>query len=166
MKYGSQLEKFFYETITHRLPVSISLDNRKVYVGYVWRLAPLDPHRADDYAVRLLPVRSGYRDEKTLELHFTTRYTEVYRQIGSGELGGVNHEDFLIVLPIKNIVSANLFALWIDSSLLRMPPVQTPEFVNPPPQTGEGDRKPSHKRVMRILNRLMQELRAAFCRPS
>src|SRR5215212_370088 len=121
LKYGSQLEKFFYETITHQLPVSVSLDNRKVYVGYVWRLAPLDPHRVGDYAVRLLPIRSGYRDEKTLELHFTTRYTEVYRRIGTGELQGVKREDFLVVLPVKNIVSANLFALWIDRSLLRIP---------------------------------------------
>lgn len=121
LKYGSQLEKFFYETITHQLPVSVSLDNRKVYVGYVWGLAPLDPHRVGDYAVRLLPIRSGYRDEKTLELHFTTRYTEVYRRIGREELEGVKREDFLIVLPVKNIISANLFALWIDRSLLKIP---------------------------------------------
>jgi hypothetical protein len=55
MRYGSQLEKIFYETITHKLPVSVSLDNRKVYVGYAWRVPSLDPRRLEDYAVRLLP---------------------------------------------------------------------------------------------------------------
>jgi hypothetical protein len=29
MRYGSQLEKYLYETITHKLPISVSLDNRK-----------------------------------------------------------------------------------------------------------------------------------------
>jgi hypothetical protein len=131
-KYGSQLEKFFYETMTHKLPVSVSLPNRKVYVGWAWRVPPLDPRRVDDYAVRLLPVRSGYRHEKTMEMHFTTRYDEVYRRISSEQITDVELDDFLVVLPVKNIVSVNLYALRVDPNLLKMPAAPPQAFVRPP----------------------------------
>ncbi len=131
-KYGSQIEKFFYETITHKLPVSVSLANRKVYVGWAWSVPPLDPRRVNDYAIRLLPVRSGYRDEKTMEMHFTTRYDEMYKRIRGKQITDVEIDDFVVVLPVKDIVSANLYALRVDPSLLKMPAAPPPGFLSPP----------------------------------
>jgi hypothetical protein len=131
-RYGSQLEKFFYETMTHKLPASVSLHNRKVYVGWAWRVPPLDPRRVDDYAVRLLPIRSGYRHEKTMELHFTTQYSEVYRRIRSRQITHAQLEDFLVVLPVKHIVSVNLYALGVNPELLKMSSGSAPRSANHP----------------------------------
>ena len=43
-------------------------------------------------------------------------------------------------LIIQNIVSANLFALKIDSSLLRMPSGESLHHVNPPAQPRGGNK--------------------------
>ena len=137
MKYGSQSEKFFYETMTHKLPVAVALENRKVYVGYAWRVSPLDPRRVEDYAVRFLPVLSGYRDEQDMKLHFTTRYTEIYRQIRKKERDDLSLEDFLIVLPVKNIVSVNLYAIGVNPELFEMPPRKPPQELRSLPGVNE-----------------------------
>jgi hypothetical protein len=136
-KYGSQSEKFFYETMTHKLPISVALDNRKVYVGYAWDVPPLDPRRVEDYAIKLLPVRSGYRDGETMELQFTTQYSLIYGQIRTGERRDLGLEDFLIVLPVKNIVSVNLFATRVNPTLFDIAPrreaaTRAPQGVNNP----------------------------------
>ena len=106
-------------------------------MGYAWRVPPLDPRRIEDYAVRLLPIRSGYRDEKTLDLHFTTSYSRIYEQIRKGQMGE-SVEDFLIVLPVKNIVSVNLYALKINPRLLRMTSTPASTFVSPPPKASDA----------------------------
>jgi hypothetical protein len=50
---------------------------------------------------KLLPTVSGYRDDKTLELHFTTRYIGIYQRINRGEIMGMVAEDFEIAIPWK-----------------------------------------------------------------
>jgi len=54
---------------------------------------------------------SGYRDKATHELTFNTDYTRVYQELmGEDEsrlVRGV--EDFEIVIPVAEVLSANLF---------------------------------------------------------
>lgn len=139
MKYGSQSEKFFYETMTDKSILAVALENRKVYVGYAWDVPPPDPHRIEDYAIKLLPVRSGYRDDETMELHFTTQYSRIYSQIRAGERRDLDLEDFLIILPVRNIISVNLYAIRVNPNFFKMPSeTETEETAAPqgPNDTG------------------------------
>ncbi len=100
--------------------VSVTLSNRKVYVG--WPVYTPDPRR-ETRDFRLLPALSGYRNEKTLELQFTTQYINVYQRIQSGAISGVDADDFEIAIPLDEVVSANLFSLEIDQQLFEIPTV-------------------------------------------
>jgi hypothetical protein len=74
-KYGNNLLRTLYEAAVAERLISITLDNRKTYVGYVTDAPNLDPQ---DSFVRLIPLFSGYRDHETLELKFTTSYDRLY----------------------------------------------------------------------------------------
>jgi hypothetical protein len=62
---------------------------------------------------------SGYRDEKTQELRFTTQYNGVYRRIDNGSIRGLRPNDFEIVIPIDEVASVNLFSP-INQDLFKM----------------------------------------------
>ena len=78
--------------------VSITLANRKWYVGYVAEAPNLNP--AERY-FRLLPIVSGFRDKDTLETTRTTFYTDIADLSASADL--------VITLPIADVQSANFF---------------------------------------------------------
>jgi hypothetical protein len=87
--------------------VSVTLKNRKVYVGLVTRT--LDPMYDRKY-IQLLPIKSGYRDSNTHELTLVVDYADVYAKIIRQEVkvaGGIR--DFEIVIPVSEIQSVNLF---------------------------------------------------------
>jgi hypothetical protein len=88
--------------------VSVTLKNGKVYVGFVVRA--FDPAYDRKYIV-MLPTVSGYRREDTHELRFTTDYTRVYQELMEEDesllVRGV--EDFQLVIPVAEVLSANLF---------------------------------------------------------
>jgi hypothetical protein len=115
-KYGSELEEFAYNSLAGALPVSITLDNRKVYVGWVADV-PVVEHRegVEDY-LGIIPLRSGYRDNVTLQLHLTTQYEQVYERISREGIEKPDGQplrlrDFVIVLAVDRIVSIGLHAL-------------------------------------------------------
>jgi hypothetical protein len=88
--------------------VSVTLKNRKVYVGLVTRT--VDPLYDRKY-IQFLPIKSGYRDSATLGLMLVVDYAAVYAKIIQRELpvvvGGI--QDFEIVIPVSEIQSVNLF---------------------------------------------------------
>lgn len=96
--------------------VMITLDNRKVYVGYVTLSRNLRPEMP--YLV-LLPTVSGYRDANTLEVHFTDRYTAVYRKIDAGEppFDKLSARDFQIVIPTSSISAATPFSEYVPMDM-------------------------------------------------
>ena len=79
--------------------VSITLDNRKTYVGYVTDAPNLDPQ---DSFVRLIPFLSGYRDHDTLELKFTTSYDRLYDL-------QIDPSDCSVTVPILQIRMVSFF---------------------------------------------------------
>ena len=88
--------------------VSITLKNRKVYIGLVTRtFNPMYERRH----VQLLPFKSGYRDSSNLELILTTDYALAYarmiEQMPAILTSGIR--DFEIVIPVAAIESINLF---------------------------------------------------------
>jgi hypothetical protein len=107
-RHGGELLILLQHAAQHALPVSLTMGNRKVYVGFV--LAPPSlkyPHTS------ILPTITGHREESTLQLVFDTAYWPVYKDLRrrreQGESIGVDVEHFAIVLPVAQIRSANLF---------------------------------------------------------
>ena len=104
--------------MTQRLPLSIALESRKVYVGWPTGTPEQDPRKDIEEAyITLLPIHSGYRNEKNLELSITTRYSQVYQRMIAGEefvkADGtkLSVQDFEIVLPLAKIVSVSQYAI-------------------------------------------------------
>jgi hypothetical protein len=113
--------------------VSVVLNSRKVYIGFV--TGSFDPMNERDY-IQLLPSQSGYRDFETLQLKITTDYSIVYNRIVRQEIDIANIEmnDFRIVLPVSEITSINLFDE--ETFVLFNPP--QPEQTASPTKPPEG----------------------------
>lgn len=78
-----------------------------------------DP-RSTAEELRLLPAVSGYRDEETLRLEFTTEYYPAYELINTDPALGLEAADFEIVVPLDKLASVNLFLLDIDQGLFEI----------------------------------------------
>jgi len=94
-------------------PVSITLDNRKVYIGYIWD--SLEPGR--DSHLTILPLYSGYRDDDKLEMHVSRKYVSVFKLLEELTNAGneSNEEDvttrldeYRVVIPRSRLLSVNL----------------------------------------------------------
>lgn len=100
IKHGSGLARLFHFAEKEKLLVSITLSNRKWYVGLVaeaWNLDPLES------CLRLLPVLSGYRNSDDLSTEVLINYGTVYKD------PNVDASKFIIAIPLKDIQIANLF---------------------------------------------------------
>ena len=109
---GTGLERLFWDATSPENPrlVQVSLDDGKVYVGWIQRTST-NPRSPDGF-VRVLPIRSGYRDEMR-RVQFTTFYESVFsKMIEDGEINddeAKTLQDFLKVIPLSRIVSAGIF---------------------------------------------------------
>ncbi|MDY6815248.1 MAG: hypothetical protein SV598_05115 [Pseudomonadota bacterium] len=75
---NADFERLVLRAIERSLPMLVTLENGKVYVGYVIRT--IDP-LADEKELRLLPVFSGFRSPETGQVTFSTNYSEVLVEI-------------------------------------------------------------------------------------
>lgn len=117
-RYGTEKERLLFEAMKNKSLVSVTLESRKVYIG--WPVYSPDlRHETNDF--RLLPALSGYRKEDDLSLEFTTQYLDAYDRVAAGTIQGLEAEDFEVVLPLGKVISANLFALDIAQDLFKMP---------------------------------------------
>lgn len=99
-RHGNALTRLLHRAAEESLLISVSLDNRKWYVGWVTESPNLDPQ---ELYFRLLPFASGYRDKDTLETFRTVFYQNVL------EDESLDPDGFFITLPLKDIRTANLF---------------------------------------------------------
>lgn len=98
----SPIEKVLRASILREKPVAITLENRKVYIGYV--VAGPDPTQ-EIKAIQILPLASGFRDKDDLQLALTTDYAAIY----TAESDRLATRDFVIVLPIARVMSLSIF---------------------------------------------------------
>ncbi len=70
-----QLQQLFYESAIEKMLVQINLEDNKVYIGWIRSLPPATESAAGYFLI--LPLKSGYRDEKSRELVLTTDYSGV-----------------------------------------------------------------------------------------
>lgn len=108
-KWGDEFEKLYYLSLNekkfYKRLVMVTLDNNKVYVGYILRLTkPLLTQQLE-----LIPIISGYRKEDTKKVEFTTPYIKVISELIQNEDFDIIDEELLVVLPKDKIVTASRF---------------------------------------------------------
>lgn len=116
-RYGGEIERLLFRAMNDNSLVLVTLESRKVYIGWPIFSPGL---RRETKEFRILPAVSGYRDEKTLELRLTTQYLDAYDQVRKEKIPGMEAADFETVLPLKDVVSANLFELGLDQRTFKM----------------------------------------------
>jgi hypothetical protein len=110
---GRDFERLVLRSLTKAIPLIITMNDKKVYVG--WAVASPDPS-VERMHLRILPLISGYREATTHEVIFTTFYDDIIEQIGNDsndKLSYAELDDIEIVIPIGSIVSAHLYDLAI-----------------------------------------------------
>lgn len=100
-KIGTHLEKLLKDALKSEQTVSITLKSNKVYVAWPLRV-PIP--RQSEYIV-VTPLISGYRNNETKEVIFTTEYISVVED----EEQQFSKEDFSLVIKTDDIVSIGLF---------------------------------------------------------
>lgn len=104
----NDFERLIHTTARRGMPLSVTMENQKAYVGFV--VKTIDPTQARKM-LGILPLMSGYRRNDG-RLKFTTYYTDIYGKIEAGSQKRLAHlsvDDFEIVLPVDKIQSANMF---------------------------------------------------------
>jgi hypothetical protein len=135
------LEAFLLDAADREISIAVTMDDRKVYVGFVVASFDLAIGRK---CIQLLPLMSGYRHQDTHKVNFTTYYTELYGKAGSADqtaplpapLGHLTAEDFITVLPVDRIISYRLF----DAPAYReFQKANPPEIPKPPEPRAQPD---------------------------
>lgn len=99
-RQGNAMLVLFDQAIRQSRAVAVTLDNRKVYIGYVITAPSLRP---DDAYVGILPVISGYREQETLALRYVSYYDQVYTE------PEIDPNQFKVTVPLAAIKMACFF---------------------------------------------------------
>jgi hypothetical protein len=99
-RHGNSLVKLLHLAEKQQRLISLTLDSRKWYVGWVAESPNLDPQ---EQYFRLLPFISGYRDKDALETRRTVYYEAVLKD------SAFDPSEFVITLPLKDVKIAGLF---------------------------------------------------------
>ena len=102
---GNLIELLIRENNESGKLVELSLRSGKSYIGFVFE-SGIARHGESDVA--LLPMASGYRKEDTRELEITTDYAPVLWK-SLEESPRLVYEDFRIVIPMSEVVTARIF---------------------------------------------------------
>ncbi|MFL6194641.1 MAG: hypothetical protein ACJ75H_10760 [Thermoanaerobaculia bacterium] len=122
---GTYLHQLLHKSVLQQVPVLITLQNRKVYVGYVAESPNLKP---ENQYLWLLPALSGHRDDKTLKVEFDAVYPNP--EDLPADLG-IEEEDLLLTIPLSEVKSATLYYPELDAFILPYAPVE-PAAVSTP----------------------------------
>ncbi len=101
---GDGMESLLLDALENRNSISITLNNRKVYVGFVATVE--EP--GENY-IKLIPLFSGYRDTNTHEVTFTTNYVDLYIEEEEGEFEQLPETYFELTIKKDEILIANRF---------------------------------------------------------
>ena len=106
---NNDFEILLSRAIYRNMPVMLTLDTGKLYVGWIVRIPNPVEYRK---AVRILPMLSGYRDKDTHDVVFTQNYYDILEDMSDGVIDALKHleiDDFEVVLPYERIISSHLF---------------------------------------------------------
>ncbi len=97
---GNPMVRLFHRAARERFLVSVTMDSRKWYVGWIAESPSLLPQ---ERYFRLLPYMSGYRDSSTLETFRTVFYEDALNT------PGLNPDELVQILPLDAIKTAGRF---------------------------------------------------------
>jgi hypothetical protein len=103
LQLGDEMDKLFAESLASQSMVSITLKNRKVYIGNICRTP--DPKR-DTTHIDLAPVYSGYRTSEELKLVITENYEDAYI---NQQDRGFEPQNFIVTINTSEILTASMF---------------------------------------------------------
>ena len=105
---GDLVELLITESLVRGKLIELSLRSGKSYIGFALRNRMT---RRWESEVAIIPIASGYRDKDTQELRIVTDYSPVLNESAEDEPGSFDaiNEDFRIVLPRAEIISARIF---------------------------------------------------------
>lgn len=109
-KFGSRVEKLFCDAMNNEKQVLVTLRDGKVYVGLILWMPP-EAHSDSSY-IGLLPIVSGYRDQLTKRVIFTTDYVDVYQKLWSDDQNlqeKLGIYDFNKYFKIADIETASIY---------------------------------------------------------
>ena len=115
---GDLIECLLEDSLVQNGLVELSMSNGKSYVGF-----PRDSGvtvTGGDADIAIVPLMSGYRHEARRTLEVTTQYAETLSDFVYE--GGLTFDDFQVVLPLREVVSARRFDLDAYDSL-RLPDI-------------------------------------------
>ena len=102
----NELEQLLSDSIASLSPVMITMDDSKVYIG--WVIDVSGSGRVQRRYFRVIPIYSGYRTSEDRSVVLTTTYQEVLLRTTEATWAEAS-EKFAVVLPIDKVVSARLF---------------------------------------------------------
>ncbi|MGE4289410.1 MAG: hypothetical protein AB7E36_12015 [Salinivirgaceae bacterium] len=105
MHVGSRFEKLAATCFITGEMMQITLNNNKVYIGFI---DTLPPPKKDEY-FSLIPVFSGYRDRYTRNLTITSNYLKVIDRYQETDETKKDKFDLDIFIKSDEIISASLF---------------------------------------------------------
>ena len=105
---GDLIELLITESLDRSKPVELSLRNGKSYIGFALSSGMARPGESD---VALVPTASGYRHKDSQELIITNNYERVILKYFESEQENSDalFEDFQVVIPMSEIISARIF---------------------------------------------------------
>ena len=125
---GDLIELLISESIEEQKLIEVSLRTGKSYIGFALESGMTRRGEAD---IALIPVASGHRNKDTQKLEITENYAPVIQQFLNLEEASrppdLVYEDFQIVLPISEIVSARFFYFEVYKAFSTRPVVIKPE---------------------------------------
>lgn len=128
-RYGTETEKLLTKAMQDQDLVLVTLESRKVYVG--WAVYSPEP-RIEGKDFRLLPVMSGYRYENKLNVCFTTQYATTYNRLDAGKVQRLHAKDFETMIPLEGVVNLSLFSLEVDQAWFGMEDLDAEENEETP----------------------------------
>jgi hypothetical protein len=131
---ATRLHQLLYDLIDTDEAICVTLSDHKVYVGLVVTTPRLHPN---EQYFEILPIRSGYREKDTGELRLTVDYSPLIQAVKERDEGTSDRslEDFLLLLPFKDVISARRF----DTDLFAGPLFNIKEVKAAPPVEPEYD---------------------------
>lgn len=101
-RISNSLERLFYRATRRAKMVMLTLDDGKVYCGYIdW--IPGNPGASDAF-LEIIPVFSGYRDSETKRVSLITSYAPFLAEVDRSAW-----DQFKKVVPLERISSAGEF---------------------------------------------------------
>lgn len=102
---GNELELLLRSSFKESKLLHFTLDTDKFYIAWVKEL----PIPTITNYIRVIPVFSGYRDDKKI-MNFTTHYLDVYSEyVQEGQIKSIEDLDVDLIITLDNLVSVSYF---------------------------------------------------------